>query len=358
MKNICFIIGSLNNSGGTERVTSSLANELCNNTNHNIKILSLSGDDPFFSLNPKISIHKIYSKTPSFKKKFIETIFKIRKYVISNNIDTLVVVDSILTIFTVPALFNLDINHICWEHFNYKNDLGIKYLRRTSRKLAARYCDYIVTLTNKDKSFWLEGLRNITAKIVPIPNPCPEIQITQLPQLENKVVLSIGRLDKIKGFDLLLEAWSKVTLQKKDWSLYIVGSGEEESNLKKLACDLGVSPHVKFFEATKDINFFYKSASIYCLSSRAEGLPMVMLEAQSYGIPIVSFDCDTGPSEIIQNGYNGYLCDPNSVDMLAEQLLYVINLPSETYRILTLNARENSINFNLDKFVKRWENIL
>src|SRR5690606_351561 len=149
----CFIVGDLNCSGGTERVTSLIANELAK-YNYEIHIFSLkNGDKPFFSIDSSIKISALFSGEVSFKKKFISTICGIRNYIKVNQIDTVISVESITCIFTIPGLFGLKINHICWEHFNFNVNLGVK-LRDLARKWAAKYCDYIVTLTHRDQELW------------------------------------------------------------------------------------------------------------------------------------------------------------------------------------------------------------
>ena len=107
MKNICFLIGNLNHAGGTERVTSLIANGFAERS-YNISILSLvGGDNPFFNLNDNIENQFLYSKSVSFKKRILQAIYRIRQFVKKQKIDTLVVVDSISCIFTVPALVGL-----------------------------------------------------------------------------------------------------------------------------------------------------------------------------------------------------------------------------------------------------------
>ncbi|MFP3457495.1 glycosyltransferase family 4 protein, partial [Psychrobacter sp. SIMBA_152] len=109
MKNICFLIGNLNHAGGTERVTSLIANGFAERS-YNISILSLvGGDNPFFNLNDNIENHFLYSKSVSFKKRILQAIYKLRQFVKKQKIDTLVVVDSISCIFTVPALVGLNV---------------------------------------------------------------------------------------------------------------------------------------------------------------------------------------------------------------------------------------------------------
>ena len=114
MKKVCFLIGNLNNSGGTERVATLIANELVK-MNYNVSIISLAGGKyPFFELDDSIRTYSLYSDKVSFKTKFFGVVSKLRNFVKKNKIDSFVVVDSMSCIFTVPALYGLKINHICW----------------------------------------------------------------------------------------------------------------------------------------------------------------------------------------------------------------------------------------------------
>lgn len=358
MKNICFLIGNLNDSGGTERVTTLIANKLSEDNRFQVSILSLSeGKNPFFHLDSNINLYSLYEVRPSFKKQFFSTILKIRNFVKNHHIDILVDVDSILCVFTVPALIGLSTKHICWEHFTFNTNLGIKQ-RDLGRKLAARYCDYVVTLTNRDKELWEEGLEKINAKIVAIPNPTPYENCNNKPSLDSKIVLAVGRLTYSKGFDLLLQAWKQVVSVKEDWKLQIVGNGEDESKLKTLANQLNITDSVEFIPATQNIAEYYQSASIFCLSSRFEGFGMVILEALSFGLPVVSFNCEIGPRELLKHKFNGLVVDDINSDDLAKALNYMIDMDKEDYNFLSGTAYEFSQAYSLAKIKSMWENLL
>lgn len=346
----------MNSTGGTERVTSLIANKLAQD--NKIFILSLSeGKNPAFNLNPKIHVDSLFNHKVSMKKNFLSCILKIRKYIQDNKIETLIVVDSISCIFTVPALIGLNVNHICWEHFNFKVNLGVRF-RDLGRKLAAKYCDYIVTLTERDKELWLDGLQNVKAEIIAIPNPTPFENIDHTPSLDSKTVLSVGRLTYQKGFDLLLDAWALVCKQNSDWTLKIVGGGEDEQKLKDQAKNLGIENRVEFIPPTQNISEYYKTASFYCMSSRFEGLPMVLLEAQAYGLPIISFDCDTGPGELIQQNINGFLVENGNVQDLAVSIVNAISIELSDYgKMIKFNTMINN-NFIIDNILKKWLDIL
>lgn len=357
MKKICFLIGNLNNSGGTERVTSIIANELCNHQ-YEISILNLvNGFNPFFTLDPKVNIYSLYSEKVSFKKNFIGVAWKIRQFVKKHQIDTLIIVDSISCLFTIPALYGMSLNHICWEHFNFNNNNNVK-LRSTARKWAAKHCNYIITLTERDKELWEKGLQKIQAKLITIGNPVSYGSIVHTPNLDFRVILAIGRLTHVKGFDILINAWSKSCRENENWLLRIVGSGEEEKKLKQQAKHLNIQDRVDFIPQTKNVDQYYKTSSFYCLSSRFEGLPMVLLEAQAFGLPLISFDCDTGPSDIIDHELNGWLIENGNTERLAASLNHACKISNEKYINMTLKSRININKFSINNIIMKWINIL
>ena len=356
MKKICFLIGNINHSGGTERVTTLIANKLA--IDNQIFILSLScGDNPFFEQESTIINSSLFTEAISMKSHFVSAISKIRKYLIHNKIDTLIVVDSISCVFTVPACYGLKINHICWEHFNLKVNLGSRF-RDIGRWMAANWCDSIITLTERDKGFWDERFNlGHSGKVIAIANPSPyELQDNQ-PSLEDKSILCVGRLTYQKGFDLLIPAWAKIFSQLPGWKVTIVGSGEDEQMLKKMAESLGVTESIIFAGQQKDMDQFYRKASFFCMSSRFEGLPMVLLEAQSYGLPIVAFDCDTGPSELVCVG-TGMLIPKDNIPKLAKVILDMANMDTQTYEKMSSNAFISANAFSLDKIYLSWVKII
>lgn len=354
MKEICFLIGNLDNSGGTERVTSIIANEL-SNSGYNITILSLvNGLNPFFELSEKIEVCSLYSEKISFKKQFLNTVLKIRGFVKEHSIGTLIVVDTISCLFTVPALLGTKVNHICWEHFNFNSDLGKKE-RSFARQLAARYCNTVVTLTQRDRGYWLIGTKH-KANIIPIPNPSP-FPVQNNDQINtSKVVLAVGRLTHQKGFDLLLQSWSLVTLSVPDWKLIIVGEGEDQTRLTECIDKYNLSATVYLVGSTDNVAQYYNQANIYCLSSRFEGFPMVLLETLSFGLSVVSFDCDTGPAEILA-GTGSILVPPENIQELANSLIIMMKDDNRRKEI-AINSRKKAKHYQIENIIPHWISII
>ena len=354
MKRICFLIGNLNNSGGTERVTSIIANEL-SKQGYDVSILSLyDGTNPFFELVPKIQTYNIYKKKISFKKNYIGVTWKIRQFVHKYKIDIFIVVDSISCIFTIPALSGLKVNHICWEHFNFNTDLG-KPRRRLARQLAARYCDSVVTLTERDKAYWLKGTRN-KLQITAISNPCPFPAQEYIKEKNSKVVLAVGRLAYQKGFDLLLQSWPEVNKAMPDWELKIVGEGIDRQKLSEFIENNQLTDSVELVGNTNDVSQYYKQAEIFCLSSRFEGFPMVLLETLAFGLPVVSFDCDTGPAEILED--TGSILVPQSdINKLALSLIELMS-DDEKRQTISMKSKEKAQIYQSKNIINQWIDLL
>ncbi|AZV32609.1 hypothetical protein CU110_05675 [Cobetia sp. ICG0124] len=172
----------------------------------------------------------------------------------------------------------------------------------------------------------------------------------------SRTVLAVGRLTEQKGFDVLLEAWARVARQHPDWRLRIVGWGEDENALKAQAWTLGLSESVVFVGRTSRVEEEYQRAALFAMSSRWEGLPMTLLEAQSFGLPVVSTNCETGPAEILQGG-SGVLVDVEDAAALARELCLLIE-DAPRRQQMSLLARENAARFDADVLCDEWQQLL
>lgn len=359
MTRICFFIGDLNNSGGTERVSSVIASEL-QHRGYQIHILSLQcGNKPFFELADGIHISQLFTKAGRGMLRLPITIMRLRRYLRQQQIDILIDVESMLALYALPAVVGLNIRHICWEHFNYSVDLG-KASRRLARKLAARFADDVVTLTERDKQLWLTNT-TCKANITAIPNPVTISPPTEINLHKEKLFLAVGRLTYQKGFDLLLQAWAQVALLHPDWRLRIVGDGEDKAMLEQLLYELNIETSAELIPKTNNIAEHYQQAAFFVLSSRFEGFGLVLVEAQRYGLPAISFDCDVGPAEIIKHGETGWLCVAGDVSELSEKIRNSLRHFDDVnlYNKLSVSAIKNIENrFSIDKVVGMWSELI
>lgn len=353
VKNVCFLVGNLSHSGGTEKVTTLISNQL-SQKDYQVSILSLvDGKDSFFPINSEIQTYSLFSKKISMRKNYFSAVSKIREFCIHHKVDTLIVVDSISCVFTVPALMGLGIKHICWEHFNLKVNLNSRF-RDLGRWMASKWCDHIVTLTERDKKFWEEKYKiNSKNMLIAISNPNTSNIEDNKPLLDYKNILTVGRLTHQKGYDLLIEAWAKIAHSLPEWKITIVGIGEDEKMLKKMAKDHNVQQSIHFVGQQKNMDFFYRESSFFCMTSRFEGLPMVLLEAQSYGLPIIAFDCDTGPAELIDES-NGFLVSNECVDELASKIFTIANMDKQLFEKMSEHTKVTIKKFSIANVIDKW----
>lgn len=353
MKKICFFSADFENSGGTERVASIIANRLAEG-NYDITILSIrGGKNSFFRLNSKIKLNNLYEKNCSGLLLNLTIFYKLRKKLKECNFDYIIDIDVIHSFFTVPANIGLKTRIISWEHFNFYSDLGVKR-RNWGRILASKFAERIITLTNEDKKAYLENL-NVKSKIDYIYNPTPYPN-EKKSLCESKIAVAIGRLTAQKGFDKLLDIWKKIEEKDSEWELYIIGSGEDREKLLKQKESLNLK-RVIFIENTKNIKEYYEKASIYLMTSRFEGLPMTLIEAQSFGLPIISYDVKTGPKDIITNNEDGYLIEDDNEKLFVEKFIKLSNNREKIHEF-SQKAYENSKRFKLDSIIEKWVKIL
>lgn len=348
--NICFLIYNISRSGGSERVTCIIADNL-SKMGYNVHILSICGTNkPYYKVNKKVHFSTIYNKNQvNHKLIYLQTLHKIKKYYKDNKIHCSIDVFASMSLYTIPLKKFVKIKNISWEHFNYLTNEG---MGKIARKLACKYSDAIVTLTKEDLNYYKANKKiNGLAEYIHNPTPFPNALKCDI---HSHKVITVGRLTYQKGYDMLLQAWKQVETKCNNWSLNIYGVGEDEEKLKKQAQDLNLK-HVFFGGAVKNIAKKYEESSIYVSSSRFEGLPMCMIEAASFCLPIVGFNCKTGPSEIVENNVNGFLIDNFDIDKLSEKLIELI---LDEKKRISFSKKTTISKFSLSEIMKKWEMLL
>lgn len=355
-KNIAFFSGDITKSGGTENVTLLIANELCKKSEYNIHIVSLEKrkEIPFFNIDERIKCDHLYTRINRSITHIFGIIRRLKKYVKDNNIDILVDVDCILDIYSLPVKFFTGVKIVSWEHFNYYQNPFVSY-RKIARRMSAKWANMIVTLTKEDVGYYSENLK-LKSPIKYIYNPIILKGKVANYKKTSKTIISVGRLTYQKGFDMLVDIAKEILPKYPDWRWLILGDGEDYDNLKKSIIENGLEKQLLLTGNVTNINDYYSKSAFYVMTSRFEGLPMTLLEARSYKIPIVSYKCKTGPSELIKNGVNGYLIEENDKDAMISAIEKMI---------LDENLRENFSNhsmddmdsFKLDTIIKQWEEL-
>ena len=303
---IAYIVDSLYNSAGMERILSLKANSLCSLYNITFIIRNQEGKLPYYPLKNEVRLIDMNLNSFSKYKKNLADFLQKEKFdiVISTGgwefYFLYKIKDGSKKIFEFH--FSFYISRVWFDPANRGLSAKIKaYIQTVRRALIARHYDQVVVLTTADASRWKWFCKNV----VVMPNPLT-IATDKTSICENKQVIAVGRLNKQKGFDYLIEAWKLVHCQHPDWILKIYGEGDLHSFLQSQINIYRLQNSVFLEGNTSHIIEKYLESSIFVLSSRAEGLPLVCLEALACGLPIVSFKL-IGIEDLIKNEENGYL---------------------------------------------------
>lgn len=350
---LVFVIKALDNIGGTERVSIQIANSL-STRNHQVHIVSLVGNNkPFFEVLPQVKLHYLHlgSDNSIFPYRDLRRHYRLKKCFKSIEPDIIIVVDASRATLKIPAC--KPYTTIYWEHFN--SLMHSKPMQNLSRKLVAKHGDWIVTLTEADAQSYKQKYN--TEKVSCIHNPITIDLPKYTPPTRHNAV-AVGRYTNQKGFDLLLEAWAMVE-EKKDWQLLIVGKGKSKQTklLSSLIDKYNLYKSVKLLPPTNNIQGLFKDSGMYVMSSRFEGLPLVLIEAAAMGLPAVSFACETGPDEIICHGKTGLLVPPMQTKELALAMQTLILDEQLRMSFSKEAAKYVGDKFAEDTIINQWESL-
>lgn len=367
---IVYCIAGTYNSGGMERVLANKANYL---VNHGYKVIIITSDQrgqpSFFKLDERIRCYDLginyeTNNGKSFLNKAIH--YPLKQWKHKRRLAAYlkqVKPDVTVSMFCNDASFLwkmkdgsrkvLEIHFSRYKRIQYGRKglwkMVDQWRSRKDEKIVKKY-DRFVVLTHEDKSYWGD-LSNITV----IPNALT-FSVTRPALLDSKKVIAIGRYSYQKGFDYLIDAWAIIHNFQPEWMLDIIGDGEWAGRLQQQIDENKLNHCVHLKSSTSHIEEKYKQASMLVMSSRYEGLPMVLLEAQSFGLPIVSFACKCGPKDIITDGENGFLVSEGSLPMLADRILRLME-EEELRKRMGMHAFANSESFSGERIMKLWTDL-
>jgi glycosyltransferase involved in cell wall biosynthesis len=214
----------------------------------------------------------------------------------------------------------------------------------------------LLTLTQSDCAAYQELLGPGGPPVRAIPNAVPDVPIGP-GNPEAHRLIAAGRLSNQKGFDLLLTAFASVAAGHPDWTLDIFGDGPHRAKLEQQVISLGLAGRARINFPTDRLGERMREASVHVLSSRFEGFPLILLEAMAAGMCVVSFDCPTGPGEIISNETNGLLVPTQNVPALAAALDRVMS-DEPLRRKLAAAAPEAVRPYSSQQVGQRWDQLL
>ncbi len=349
---ICFLEGDMSRKGGTERMTALLANAL--SETHEVLVISRSmqGMHPGFELLPSVAHRAL--KPGRGKLAIPAQIREIRRILKEERIERVINVDTGMGIYGIFAAKGLKrCRVVTWEHANYYNNWNSRFFPAL-RRVAACCSDAFVVLTERDKQNYAKNIPGC-APLHVIHNPAA-IKAHRYDE-DAKLILSAGQLLPIKQYEKAIEAAAKVLPLHPEWRWIICGEGPERGKLEAMIQAYGLTERVFLPGNAEDMDAWYQKAAVFVLTSKMEGLPMVLLEAKSMGVPIVSFDIMTGPSDIVSDSVNGFLVPQDDVDGLAEKLLLLMEDPTLRKKYSD-HAQIGMERFAWEHILEQWETLL
>lgn len=359
---IILLASNMTETGGIQRLVSVLANAFVEYKDIEIDIVNtgIKNGVEKFHLNKNIKCNYIGIKTPdllnySLLKKLIynfKSFLRIKSYFKNydfKNKKNIVIAFGHTSSCMLPFIIKKkrNIKLVGSQH----NPISYNKIYSIIRNISLKRLDRYIVLNDTMKEDVLLNYKLSNIDVIENPNTLSNSNNKKI--LENKLVLAVGRLTEQKGFDILIDIWKVISIKHSDWKLKIVGDGPLKYQLLNQVKKLNLEEYVTIEGFTQDICDKYNEASIYAMTSRYEGFGLVLVEAQSCGLPTISFDCPFGPRNIINNNIDGYLINQNDKYKFIEKLSELMSNDKlrEKYSI---NAIQNSKKYNIRTISNKW----
>lgn len=366
MSKILFLVSSMGG-GGAERVAALLSNQWVDDGHSVILMPTFSGGgECAYPLDERIHLDFLADRVGNKKSSFfnkIKRFITLRKAIKEINPDVIISFLSHVNIAAIITSLGLKIPVVVSER-SYPPAMPLGYFFEKLRAVTYPYAKAVVVQTEKSID-WLSCV-NPSAVGIAIPNPVvfpiPPTPNSVSPALfdnsQRKILLAVGRLSEEKGFDILINTFKLLAVEFLDWDLIILGEGPMRASLENEIQDLGLQKRIYLPGNVGNIGEWYECADLYVMSSSFEGFPNTLIEAMAYGLPAVSFDCDTGPRDIIRNGIDGYLVEPVTKEQGLSSCLKKIMSDDILRLSMGCKAVEVKERFSVERILKVWNQVV
>lgn len=362
---IAFIRADIGTFGGAERVIVNLSNELAGY--YKTYLINFYPNESPYIIKDDVNKIILIDKKKRMRYTLLSCVKNLRKQIIQKKIKVIVCVGVTGVLITWLATLGLTVTTIFYEQstlkkydFDNKNWKS-KALDKITQYIINHYMSYILTLTNKEKNHYKQQYKIPSCRIGVIPNFLEDQLENQHKQydIRSKCIITVGRISPEKGYENLIKV-AKIVLHKyPDWEWHIYGDGDKQyvDYIKKSISDAGLERNLILKGVEKNIYDIYPRYSMEILTSFYEGFSMVLLEGKACWLPEVSFDIYSGPSDLIQEGINGYLIPPFNINGMAEKICYLIEHP-QIRKSFSDYAQNNINKFLKENVIQQWINLL
>lgn len=359
MKKIVILVDQLHSHGGIEKLVALKANYWATVFGYDITILSTEQENQpiIYELSDKVKFVDLkinYNRNKSYFSienlfKFLKNSWLIQNHLFQNKPDFVLVASHIPATYLVPFLITKakTIKEFHFSKFS-RNNIGIK--NKVLTFIESKY-DYLAVLSNEERQFYFSN------NVVVIPNPIEkEVSFSLKPINErSNFAVSILRFAPVKRLEKMVEIWADFCKNNKSWKLHIFGTigNEYYQSIFELVKNRNMQDFIIFKGQTDNVHRELAQSKLLLMTSEQECFPMVILEAQQIGVPVISFDCPTGPRNIIHNNEDGVLIENNNNDAFVAKLNEVV-VDSPKLDLMSKKAQLNASQYSLDAIMNQW----
>jgi glycosyltransferase involved in cell wall biosynthesis len=364
-RNVLFFIHSLTG-GGAERVTANLANWWADRGWKITLVTIASNEEDFYALDPRIDRISL-NLAGGGRVLFASVQNNVRRVWALRNILRRVRPEFAIAMMTTAnvllAFASKNLSHFSiGSERIYPPWQSLGRVREFLRRNMYGRLDAVTTVS-RENATWLEANTNVR-RVAVIPNAVPWPLPQHDPMLDpniacrpgRRIVIAVGRLNDQKQFNSLIRAFSFVAHRRSGWDLVILGEGPRRSHLEALIRQERLLGRVHMPGKVGNVAEWYRRADLYALSSVSEGFPNVLAEAMAHGLPAVSFDCMTGPRDIIRHGVDGFLVPPNDTADLASSMDKLM-ADDAAREAMGWRATEVKERFSMERITGLWESL-
>ncbi|WP_395064865.1 glycosyltransferase [Flavobacterium sp.] len=360
---IVILVDQLHSHGGIEKLVALKANYWTTVFGHDVTIISTEQNNEtlIYELDKKVKFVDLdinYKREISYFsfvniKKLIKNIFQLQSNISTNKPDFILVASHIPMTYVLPFLRLKKAKTIKEFHFTkfYDTSSGIK--NKILNYIESKY-NFLVVLSQEEQNFYP------STNTVVIPNPIEkEVEII-IPILERpNIAVAVLRFAPVKRLEIMVSIWEKFSKINTSWKLHIYGTTGNDyyTKISNIVKDKQLENSIIFKGQTNDVSNALMNSKVLLITSQQECFPMVILEANAVGIPVISFDCPTGPRNIIHHEIDGFLVNPTDEDAFVAYLEKLSN-KEEILKSLSINAIKNGKNYTIQKVMSLWNNVI
>ncbi|MHB8970792.1 MAG: glycosyltransferase family 4 protein [Pirellulaceae bacterium] len=359
-RNLTLVIHALHG-GGAERVAATMANQWTDQGDR-VTVVTLDAvASDVYEVHPqveRIGLGQMRFSTNVWHAGWnnAQRIRALRQVIRDLSADCVVSVTDQMNVLTLMASQGLHTQVLIAEHSDPRHQRMNKNWERLRNWTYPR-CTAAVVLTDAVAQHMRTLVGDRPVYVIPNGIRRPSVTVANVAQRDERMLVAMGRLSPEKGFDQLIAAFGRLHAQHADWRLEIAGEGPEREALQRQIDECGLSQQIRLVGWVQDPERFLSHSALFVMSSRYEGFPVALLEAMACGVPVVSFDCDSGPREIIRPDVDGVLVPAGDTAALA-QAIECLMVDPVTRQRLGARAADVIERFSLDLFQQRWNDVL